>query len=123
MTRAQVIAALVAVLVALAVLDLVRRRRLSEEFSLLWVVATVGAAVLAFWGGLLTAITHALGALYETSTIFFLGILFVLVVLLYYAVKLTALTQEVRTLAQESALLRLRLEEAEAARREQGASA
>jgi hypothetical protein len=112
MTRAQLIAALVAVLLVLAVLELVRRRRLSEEFSLLWVAASVGAALLAFWGGLLTAITRALGALYETSTIFFFGILFVLVVLVYYAVKLTALTQEVRRLAQEAALLRLELEEA-----------
>ncbi len=115
MTRAQLIAAFVAVLLGLAVLELVRRRKLSEEFSLLWVVASLGAVLLAFWTGLLTAITRALGALYETSTIFFFGILFVLVVLVYYAVKLTALTQEVRRLAQEAALLRLQLEEAERA--------
>lgn len=113
MTRAQLIAGLVAVLLALVVLDLVRRRKLSEEFSLLWVLASVGTALLAFWSGLLNAITRALGALYETSTIFFFGILFVLVVQIYYAVKLTALVQEVRRLAQESALLRLRLEESE----------
>ena len=113
MTRAQLIAALIAAVVALAVLELVRRRRLSEDFSLLWVLATLGATMLAFWGGLLTGITHALGAKYETSTIFFFGILFVLVVLLYYAVKLTALIQEVRRLAQEAALLRLKVEEKE----------
>jgi hypothetical protein len=116
-TRAQLIAAFVAALLGLAVLELVRRRKLSEEFSLLWVVASLGAVLLAFWTGLLTAITRALGALYETSTIFFFGILFVLVVLVYYAVKLTALTQEVRRLAQEAALLRLQLEEAERAGR------
>jgi hypothetical protein len=113
MTRAQLIAALIAALVALSVLELVRRRRLSEDFSLLWVLATLGATLLAFWGGLLTGITHLLGAKYETSTIFFFGILFVLVVLLYYAVKLTALIQEVRRLAQEAALLRFQLEEKE----------
>lgn len=113
MTRAQLIAALIAALVALVVLELVRRRRLSEDFSLLWVLATLGATMLAFWSGLLTGITHALGAKYETSTIFFFGILFVLVVLLYYAVKLTALIQEVRRLAQEAALLRLKVEEKE----------
>jgi hypothetical protein len=115
MTRAQLIAALIAALVALAVLELVRRRRLSEDFSLLWVLATLGATLLAFWGGLLTGITHLLGAKYETSTIFFFGILFVLVVLLYYAVKLTALIQEVRRLAQEAALLRFKVEEKESA--------
>lgn len=113
MTRAQLIAALIAAVVALVVLELVRRRRLSEDFSLLWVMATLGATMLAFWGGLLTGITHLLGAKYETSTIFFFGILFVLVVLLYYAVKLTALIQEVRRLAQEAALLRFKVEEKE----------
>jgi hypothetical protein len=112
-TRAQLIAALIAVLVVLVVIELVRRRRLSEEFSLLWFVASVGAAVLAIWTGLLSWITRAIGALYETSTIFFFGLLFVMVVLLYYAVKITALTQEVRRLAQEAALLRFRLEQSE----------
>jgi hypothetical protein len=110
MTRAQLIAALLAVVVVLVVIELVRRRRLSEEFSLLWVIASVGAVVLALWTGLLTGITRAIGALYETSTIFFFGLLFVMVVSLYYAVKISALTQEVRRLAQETALLRFRLE-------------
>ena len=110
MTRAQLIAGVLAVVITIVVLDLVRRRKLSEEFSLLWVVATAGAALLAFWSGLLTTITRALGALYETSTIFFFGQLFILAVLLYYAVKLTTLTQEVRRLAQDAALLRLQLE-------------
>lgn len=110
MTRAQLIAALLAVAVVLVVFELVRRRRLSEEFSLLWVVASVGAAVLALWTDFLTAVTRAIGALYETSTIFFFGLLFVMVMLLYYAVKLTRLSQEARRLAQDVALLRRRLE-------------
>ena len=110
MTRAQLVAALVSVGVAFAVFELVRRRRLSEEFSLLWIVAAVGAVVLAFWTGLLTWVTRTIGALYETSTIFFFGLVFVMTVLIYYAVKISHLTQEVRRLAQETAILRLRLE-------------
>jgi hypothetical protein len=94
--------------------DLVRRRRLSEEYSLLSLVAMAGVLVLAFWTEGLTWITRKFGALYETSVIFFFGLVFTCVALLYYATKLTALTQQVRRLAQESALLRLRLERAEA---------
>jgi hypothetical protein len=112
MTKAQLIAALIAALVALVCSSWCAAPAL-EDFSLLWVLATLGATMLAFWGGLLTGITHLLGAKYETSTIFFFGILFVLVVLLYYAVKLTALIQEVRRLAQEAALLRFKVEEKE----------
>lgn len=113
MTRAQLVAAVLAVAVVAIVIELVRRRRLSEEFSLLWIVASIGAAALALWTDLLRAVTRALGALYETSTIFFFGLLFVMVVLLYYAVKLTRLSQESRRLAQDLALLRRKLEEGE----------
>lgn len=114
MTRAQIIAGLVAILITLAVIELVRRRRLSEEFSLLWILASFSVVVLVFWSGLLTGITHAIGALYETSTIFFFGQIFLMAVLLYYAVKISSLTQEVRALAQETALLRFRLESGKA---------
>jgi hypothetical protein len=111
MTRSQAVAAVLAVAVVVVVIELVRRRRLSEEFSLLWIVASLGAAALALWTNLLRALTRALGALYETSTIFFFGLLFVMVVLIFYAVKLTRLGQEARRLAQDLALLRRRMEE------------
>jgi len=112
-TRPQLLAALLVVALSLVVVDLVRRRRLSEEYSLLAVVAVAGVLVVAFWTRGVTAFTHWFGALYETSVIFFFGLVFVMCALVYYAVKLTRLHQEVRRLAQESALLRLRLERAE----------
>ena len=113
MTRPQALAALLVVVVALWVVDLVRRRRLSEEYSLLSLAAMVGVLVVAFWTTGVTMFTRWFGALYETSVIFFFGLVFVMVALVYYATRMTRLTQEVRRLAQESALLRLRLERAE----------
>jgi uncharacterized membrane protein len=112
-TRPQALAALLVVVVALWVVDLVRRRRLSEEYSLLSLVAMAGVLVVAFWTGGVTTFTRWFGALYETSVIFFFGLVFVMVALVYYATKMTRLTQEVRRLAQDAALLRLRLERAE----------
>ena len=122
MTRAQFLAALLAVAITLWVVDLVRRRRLSEEYSLLSLVAMAGVVLLAFWTQGLTWFTHLVGALYETSVIFFFGLVFVLLVLLFYAVKLTSLTQEIRRLAQEQALLRRRLERSEGFASPAGAS-
>ena len=40
---------LASVALLIAVLDLVRRRRLREEFSMLWVVGAGGALVLSCW--------------------------------------------------------------------------
>ena len=44
LSRTQVIVAVAAVGLALYVLYLVRRRRLSEEYALLWVISSLGMA-------------------------------------------------------------------------------
>ena len=64
LTRPQLVTALGAVLLIVLVLELVRRRRLSEEYSLPWVASSVVIAALGFSPPLLTRITHALGARY-----------------------------------------------------------
>ncbi|HEV2106059.1 MAG TPA: DUF2304 domain-containing protein [Candidatus Eisenbacteria bacterium] len=106
LSRTQVITAFGAVLLALLVLELVRRRRLSEEYSLLWVIATAVIAVLGFSTPLLTAITRALGFLGESSTTFAFGLAFVVAVLLYLCVRLSRLGYENQALTRELALLR-----------------
>jgi hypothetical protein len=111
LSRTQIISALAAVGLALYVLDLVRRRRLSEEYSFLWVVASVVVAILGFSTPLLRAITRALGILYEGSTVFFFGLAFATAMLLYLSVKLSRLGQENQALTRELALVRFELDE------------
>ena len=106
LSRTQVILALGAVGLALYVLDLVRRRRLSEEFSLLWVLSTVALAVLGFSTPLLVWLTDALGMLGESSTVFALGLAFSVAMLLYLSVRLSRLGEENLALTRELALLR-----------------
>jgi hypothetical protein len=109
-SRAQIITALGAVGLALFVLELVRRRRLSEEYSFLWVVSTLVIAVLGFFPPLLRFITRTLGVLYESSTVFAAGLAFAIVMLLYLSVKMSRLSQDHQILARELALLRHELE-------------
>jgi len=106
LSRTQVITAIGAVLLAVFVLDLVRQRKLSEEYSLLWVLATAVIAVLGFSTPLLTWITHTLGFLGESSTTFAFGLAFVVAVLLYLSIKLSRLGFENHMLTRELALLR-----------------
>lgn len=110
LSRTQIISAVAAVGLALYVLDLVRRRRLSEEYSFLWVVASIVVAILGFSTPLLRAITRALGILYEGSTVFLLGLAFATAMLLYLSVKLSRLGQENHALTRELALVRYELE-------------
>ncbi len=107
----QLVAGLTALLLAAYVLNLVRRRRLSEEYSVLWMAATLGITLIAIWRGLLHEITKLFGAVYDTSTIFFFGFVFVFVHLLHHSTKLTRLEQENRELVRALALEKARREE------------
>jgi hypothetical protein len=110
-SRTQIIVALAAVGLAVFVLDLVRRRRLGEEFSVLWMVASLVIAALGFSTPLLRLITRVLGMLFESSTVFAVGLAFAVAVLLYLSVKLSRLTAEHQIVVRELALLRHEVEE------------
>ena len=110
LSRTQLIAALGAVAMALYVLDLVRRRRLSEEYSLLWVIASSTIAVLGFCTPLLVWVTQLLGILGAASTVFAMGLAFAMAMLLYLSVKMSRLGQQNLALTQELALMRYELE-------------
>lgn len=121
LSRTQVIAAFGAVLLALYVLDLVRRRKLSEEYSLLWVIASVVIALLGFSTPLLVWITQSLGVRGEASTVFAFGLAFAVVMLLYLSLKLSRLGFENHELTRDLALLRHDFEELRR-RRDEGAA-
>lgn len=111
LTKIQFITAVGAVGLATLVLDLVRRRRLAEEYSLLWVISTLIMAVLGVCPPILRAVTHSLGILYESSLVFFVGVVFGVAMLLYLSVRLSRIGQEQEVAVRELALLRHELEE------------
>ncbi|NNF06457.1 MAG: DUF2304 domain-containing protein [Candidatus Eisenbacteria bacterium] len=109
--RAQVVAIIGCALLFLFVLELVRRRKLKEEYSMLWMAVSLGMAVLAIFSDLLLGITKAMGAYSANSVIFFFGLLFLLAAVLHLTVKVSGLAEENKNLVQELALLRGKLEE------------
>src|SRR5258706_9043225 len=110
LSRTQIITAHGAVALAALVLALVRRRRLSEEYSLLWLISTAVIAVLGFSTPVLSWITRTLGILGESSTVFAAGLAFLTAMLLYVSVRLSRLGVENHAMTRELALLRFELE-------------
>jgi len=110
LSKTQAIFAFGAVAMVLVVLELVRRRRLSEEYSLLWVLSSLAMAVLGFSTPLLQGLTRGLGILYESSTAFAFGVTFGIVMLLYMSIRMSRLSREHDMLARELALLGSELE-------------
>lgn len=99
-----------------AVLVLVRRGKLREEYTPIWTIVAVGTMVATLWFDVVRMLTRLVGAWTPSSTMFFFGLLFLLVVSLNYAVRLSGMSSQVKLLAQEVALLRARVAAAEEAR-------
>jgi hypothetical protein len=108
--RAQMVAAFLALGMFIFAFDLVRRRKLKEEYSLLWIAVTAAMCVLAFWGDLLIGIKDLVGAGSANSIIFLFGLGFLTLVSVHYSIRLSDLTDRNKDLAQAVAILNMELE-------------
>lgn len=104
--------ALVGSLLVLAgIVEMLRRRQLSEKYAALWLVVGVLILVLAVFPGLLVSLSNALGVALPTNLLFFVGIVFLTSVVLHLSWELSRLEDETRKLAEDLAILRLDVEE------------
>jgi hypothetical protein len=104
--RQQVFAILISIIIFIVIIELVRKRKLREEFSLIWLLTGFLLFILAIWYDLLLAITSLIGASLATSTLFFFGLVFLILINLYYSIKLSAITNQVKNLTQEVGILK-----------------
>lgn len=88
------------------IFELVRKRRLREEYSWLWLLTGVVILVFAFMPqAMLMEMADWLGSRNPPAAIFFLGFCFVTLLCLQFSVRLSRMTEQVKTLAQKIALL------------------
>ncbi len=104
-TNLRIVAIAGSVALLVFIVELVRRRRLKEEYSVLWMATAVALLLLAAWGGLLHDLAQLIGADSQASALYFFGILFVVSLLLHFSVRVSALERRVVVLLQEVAML------------------
>jgi hypothetical protein len=97
----------------LFVFELVRRKHLSERYALLWLLAATTMFVLAAWKGLLTTLSHDVGISYPPSALFAVAIGLIVILLMYFSLVVSRLSDQNKILAQRLALLQRRVEESE----------
>lgn len=108
--RIQVLAVLVSLAALGFVVYLLKRKKLREEYSLLWLAIAFGCLLLAMWRDLLTRISIALGVAYPPAALFIILIGGTYFLLLHYSLVITKLADKNRDLTQELGLLRLEVE-------------
>jgi hypothetical protein len=93
------------------VVELIRRGRLKERYSLLWLFASGVLLVLSSSRGILKYISNMMGIYYPPSFLFLLAFLFLLLITLHFSVTISGLSEKNKRLAQELALLRQEMRE------------
>ena len=109
--RIQIIAIVLSTSFLLLVLELVRRRKLVEEYSLLWIGAALGILAVSIWRELLHAAARELGV-HDPPNVLLIALTAVVVVaLLGVSVVLSKQRRQIERLREETAILSAELRE------------
>lgn len=101
----KIFAILASVVVLGTILELVRRRKLKEEYALLWIVTGAIMVGLTMWYSALLWVSSLIGSLTPTTTLFLFALLFLLLVCVHFSIVISRLTSQVNRLAQELAIM------------------
>ena len=103
-SQARIVAAVLAIAFMAMILELIRRHRLQERYSVIWFVAGIAMLAGAAFPDLLRVIANALGVRDVTIALFSLLFLLLLGLALSFSVILSRQAQQITRLAQEQAL-------------------
>lgn len=108
--KQQIFSILISLAVFFFTIDMVRKKRLREEYSLLWLGTSVLMLILIIKYDWLLALTKLIGAVLPTTTLFLGSILFLMLLSVQFSMKISKLSNQVKDLVQENALLRYEFE-------------
>ena len=107
----KIVAVAVAVCMVVAVLELVRRRKLREEYSVIWVGTAAVLMALALEPRLLTMFQLAIGAKLPTSALFFGALVFLMLVSILMSIRLSKLAIRNKALGRHAAMAERELDD------------
>lgn len=97
---------LFSVVFLLTILELVRRRKLKEQYSLLWILMGIVLLAVSMNVRLIERLADWLHIEYAPALLFLFGLLFCFVILLHLTIVITKLSQQVLRLTQEMTILK-----------------
>jgi len=108
--RIQILAIIGSLLLIGFIVELIRRKRLREEFSILWLAMSLVFLVLSIFRGWLDKFSYLVGISYPPAALFLILIMGLAVILVHFSVAISELKDTQKRLVQEIGLLRAALE-------------
>jgi hypothetical protein len=103
-SQTRIVAAVLALVFMLMILELIRRDRLQERYSVIWFVAGMGMLAGAAFPGLLEVVANLMGVRNTNVALFSVVLLLLLGLALNFSVIMSRQAAEITRLAQERAI-------------------
>jgi hypothetical protein len=110
-TRSRILAAVAAIFFFALVLELIRRRKLQERYTVIWFILALGMLAGGIFPQLLETLASILGVRDTNVALFALLLLLLLALAFESTITASRQGEQITRLAQENALLRVRAEE------------
>jgi hypothetical protein len=110
----QYIAIAVSISLFLFILYLVRKKKIKEEYSLLWLSSSIVFIFFSIWRDGLEYFAALMGIAYPPAALFLILLLAIFLILIEFSINISQLSEKNKILAQELALLRNEIETLEA---------
>ena len=118
--RIETVAIGVSLLLLVVVFELVRRHKLTEEYSFLWILSSLALLGLSVKRDILRAVAGWLGVSYPPAVLLLLLVVMVFVASLCFSVIVSHQRQQIDRLIEETAILAAELRELRASRDKSG---
>jgi hypothetical protein len=103
--RTQVFVVLIGIAMLFFVLNMVRRKRVREQYSLLWIMAVLVMTLAAVFIRPVERLSHLIGIYYPPAFLFLIAILLMLILQFHVSTVISNLREQNRNLTQDLGLL------------------
>jgi len=108
--KTQYIAIFVSVSLFLYIFYLVRKKKIKEEYSLMWLSSSIVFIVFSIWRYGLEYFAKLMGIAYPPAALFLILMLAIFLILIEFSINISKLSEKNKILAQEMALLKDEIE-------------
>ncbi len=109
--RIQVVAIIGSIVFLGLIIELIRNRKIREEYGLLWIVFGIVFLGVSIWRPVLEIISRQLGIAYAPAAFLLILIVAVFLILIQFSVAISSLHEKNKNLAQELGLLKQQVAE------------
>lgn len=110
--KIQLIIGALSVILLFITFEMIRKKRLREEYAILWLFTGIAIFVFSLWPEFfLSQFFSKITGLFYLSAVVLIAFLFLLLIVLHFSVVISKLTNQNKDLAQRHALLELEFKE------------